>query len=111
MCSVPWRSWHRACALALGVALPPAATAQQPLDTLKLTSLVRQECGSCHGLTLNGGLGKPLTAAHLKQWNREQVIHIILDGVPGTPMPPWRPLLSEVEAGWIADALQNGVLR
>jgi cytochrome c55X len=56
-------------------------------------------------------LGKPLTAEHLKQWDREQVIHIILDGVPGTPMPPWRPLLSEVEAGWIADALQKGALR
>jgi cytochrome c55X len=85
--------------------------AQQPLDTLKLTSLVRQECGSCHGLTLNGGLGKPLTAERLKQWDREQVIHIILDGVPGTPMPSWRPLLSEGEAGWIADALQKGALR
>ena len=27
---------------------------------------------------------------------------IILDGVPGTAMPPWRPLLSEGEALWIA---------
>ena len=111
MRSAPWRSWRSACALALGVALPPAATAQQPPDTLKLTSLVRQECGSCHGLTLNGGLGKALTAEHLKRWDREQIIHIILDGVPGTPMPPWRPLLSEVEAAWIADALQRGALR
>jgi cytochrome c55X len=56
-------------------------------------------------------LGKPLTAEHLRQWDREQVIHIILDGVPGTPMPPWRPLLSEVEAAWIADILQKGALR
>lgn len=111
MLLAPWLSWHRACALALGVILPPAAMAQQPLDTFKLANLVRQECGACHGLTLNGGLGKPLTAQHLKQWNREQVIHIILDGVPGTPMPPWRPLLSEVEAGWIADVLQKGALR
>jgi cytochrome c55X len=107
---VPWQLWPKACVV-FGAALLPAATAQQSLDTLKLTSLVRQECGSCHGLTLSGGLGKPLTPEHLKRWDREQVIHIILDGVPGTPMPPWRPLLSEVEAGWIADALQKGALR
>jgi cytochrome c55X len=111
MRSAPWRWWHKACTLAFGMALASPATAQQPLDTVKLTRLVRQDCGSCHGMTLKGGLGKPLTAEHLKQWDRAQVIHIILDGVPGTPMPPWRPLLSEVEAGWIADALQNGVLR
>jgi cytochrome c55X len=30
---------------------------------------------------------------------------IILDGVPGTPMPPWRPLLSESDALWIANYL------
>lgn len=107
----PWLSWHKACAIVFCAVLPPIATAQQPFDTSKLTSLVRQECGSCHGLTLNGGLGKPLTVEHLKRWDRQQVVHIILDGVPGTPMPPWRPLLSEVEAGWIADALQNGALR
>ncbi|MFN3655668.1 MAG: c-type cytochrome [Pseudolabrys sp.] len=95
----------------LGIVLPEVATAQTPLDTARLTNLVRQDCGSCHGLTLKGGLGKPLTAEHLKQWDREQVVHIILDGVPGTPMPPWRPLLTEVEAGWIAEALQEGALR
>ena len=111
MGSTRWRLWHKSRAFVFSVALPSAATAQQPLDTVKLTSLVRQECGSCHGQTLNGGLGKPLTTEQLKQWTREQVIHIILDGVPGTPMPPWRPLMSEVEAAWIADALQRGALQ
>ena len=33
---------------------------------------------------------------------------VILDGRPGTAMPPWRPLLSEAEAAWIADYLLNG---
>ena len=72
---------------------------------------MRQDCGGCHGLTLNGGLGTPLTAEHLAQWDREQLALIILDGVPGTPMPGWRPLMSEVEARWIADTLKQGKLQ
>jgi cytochrome c55X len=27
--------------------------------------------------------------------------------VPGTAMPPWRPLLTEAEALWIADYLKG----
>jgi cytochrome c55X len=80
-------------------------------DPQKLGTLVRQDCGSCHGLTLKGGLGKPLTADRLAQWDRDQLAYIILDGVPGTPMPPWRPLLSETEARWIADMLKQGKLQ
>lgn len=87
------------------------ASAEPAPDTKKLTNLVVQDCGSCHGLTLKGGLGKPLTADALAGWDREQLTHIILDGVPGTPMPPWRPLLTEAEARWIADALKQGLVR
>ena len=32
---------------------------------------------------------------------------IILDGVPGTAMPPWRPLLTRDEAAWIANYLKT----
>ena len=35
---------------------------------------------------------------------------IILDGVPGTAMPPWRPLITEEEAMWIIAARGNGYL-
>jgi len=80
-------------------------------DPVRLSNLVRQDCGSCHGLTLRGGLGKPLTPDYLAQWDRNQLVHIILDGVPGTPMPGWRPVMSEAEVGWIADVLKQGVLR
>jgi cytochrome c55X len=93
------------------MALPQIAVSDAVLDPAKLSNLVRQDCGSCHGMTLKGGLGKPLTVENLKQWDRSQLIHIILDGVPGTPMPGWRPLLTESEAAWIADALQQGALR
>ena len=88
-----------------------SASASEPApNSERLANLVRQDCGSCHGLTLKGGLGKPLTSEHLRSWNREQLVAIILDGVPGTPMPPWRPLISEADARWIVDRLQQGNL-
>ncbi len=101
-------SWPEV-ALAIGCLAGPACAADR-VDATRLADLVRQDCGSCHGLTLKGGLGKPLTPDHLRAWDREQLVSIILDGVPGTPMPPWRPLLSEAEARWIADALKQGRL-
>lgn len=102
-----WLSGALCGALLLGAG---AIAADSPFDKDKLRSLVVQDCGSCHGLTLKGGLGKPLTPEHLAQWDRDQLTHIILDGVPGTPMPPWRALLTEAEARWIADTLKQGLL-
>jgi cytochrome c55X len=93
------------------LALGGPASAGDAVDPAKLGALVRQDCGSCHGLTLKGGLGKPLTAERLAPWDRDRLTYIILDGVPDTPMPPWRPLLSEAEARWIADALKTGRLQ
>lgn len=101
--------WWPELVLTLAVAAAPASAAEIA-DAGKLANLVRQDCGSCHGLTLRGGLGKPLTSEHLRGWDREQLVSIILDGVPGTPMPPWRPLLSERDARWIAERLQQGNL-
>ena len=104
-----FRSWPNAV-LALIAMIAPVTAGEAAPDPVKLTNLVRQDCGSCHGLTLKGGLGKPLTAAQLKPWDRDQLVHIILDGIPGTPMPAWRPLLSEPDARWIADRLKQGNL-
>jgi cytochrome c55X len=87
-----------------------SALAGEAPDSDKLANLVRHDCGSCHGLTLKGGLGKPLTAERLLQWDGDQLTRIILDGIPGTPMPPWWPLLTEAEARWIAQALKSGNL-
>jgi cytochrome c55X len=104
-------TWPWWLSVAAGIALTPAAGGELTMDSVKLANLVRQDCGGCHGLTLKGGLGKPLTVEHLASWNRDQLMHIILDGVPGTPMPGWRPLLSEADARWIADMLKRGSLQ
>jgi cytochrome c55X len=104
------RKWHSAIVVALAVAGGGAMASDAP-DAAKLTNLVRHDCGSCHGLTLRGGLGKPLTAERLMQWDRDQLTQVILDGIPGTPMPSWDRLLTKSEARWIADALKSGNLR
>lgn len=78
-----------------------------PERQAELEHMVIQDCGSCHGLTMKGGLGKPITPADLAGYDSEGLAAIILDGVPGTAMPPWRPLISEAEALWIADYLKT----
>lgn len=74
-------------------------------DAARLERLVLQDCGSCHGLTLKGGLGPDLRAANLAHWDADGLMDVILDGIPGTAMPSWRPILTEAEARWIADYL------
>jgi len=74
----------------------------------ELIRLVRQDCGSCHGMRLTGGLGPALTPEALKDKPAAALINTILRGRPGTPMPPWNTFLSESEATWIVDGLQKG---
>lgn len=98
--------------LLCGLAAGPAAAAElAPGRTAELERLVLQDCGSCHGLTLKGGLGSDLRPENLAGKPVDVLTAIVLDGVPGTPMPPWRPLLSEEEARWIANYLLNGGVR
>ena len=77
-------------------------------QTRQLVKLVRQDCGSCHGLTLKGGLGSPLLPATLADKPVESLVATILHGRPGTAMPPWQGLLTEQEAQWIVEHLQAG---
>lgn len=77
-------------------------------DGAALARLVQQDCGSCHGLTLKGGLGPDIRPEALAHYDPEVLSSVILDGIPGTAMPPWRPLLTRTEAAWITDYLLNG---
>jgi cytochrome c55X len=72
-----------------------------------LVRLVRQDCGSCHGMTLQGGLGPALLPATLKDKPAEGLAATIYYGRPGTPMPPWKQFVSEAEASWIVDKLMT----
>lgn len=59
-------------------------------------------------MSLSGGLGPSLLPATLKDKPAEGLIVTVLHGRPGTPMPPWKPFLSEDEAGWMVEMLQKG---
>lgn len=92
----------------LALVLMCGSVSAEGLDRYALKRLVHQDCGSCHGLTLRGGLGPDLRTATLAHYDREGLAAVILHGVPGTPMPPWRPLMSDAEALWIAEYLLTG---
>lgn len=88
----------------LAGAAPALANPPEP-DPERLERLVLQDCGSCHGLTRKGGLGSDLRAEALAHWDADGLAGVILDGIPGTAMPAWRPIMSEDEAAWIAQYL------
>ncbi len=82
--------------------LATAALAAETIDPGALKRLVHQDCGSCHGLTLKGGLGPDLRAENIQHHDVDSLKFVILNGIPETPMPPWQPLISEEEAEWVA---------
>ena len=74
----------------------------------QLVHLVRQDCGSCHGMTLKGGLGSPLLAENMRDKPADSLVATILQGRPGTAMPPWLGIIDEADAVWIVEQLQRG---
>ncbi len=71
----------------------------------ELGNLLIQDCGSCHGLQMKGGLGPALLPEQLAGKTPEYLSAVILHGRAGTAMPPWRGLLSPEEANWMAQRL------
>ena len=71
----------------------------------ELSTMLVEDCGACHGLNLNGGLGPSLLRSDLLGKPRELLVAAILNGRPGTAMPPWHPLMTHKEAEWLLDQL------
>lgn len=100
--------------LAALAGLPVALVAKADLATpgaqrqAQLVRIVRQDCGSCHGMRLTGGLGPALTREALAELPLSAIEATIFHGRPGTPMPAWRTMLTEAEARWIAAQLAAG---
>jgi cytochrome c55X len=99
--------WLLLCACLLA----SAARAEMPSTErqAELRNLLLQDCGSCHGMRLTGGLGPALTPQALHDKPRETLIATVSEGRPGTPMPPWKPLLSASEIAWLVDYLTGTV--
>ena len=101
----------RRYALILLIAVAGATSAKaEPTGARQqeLRHLLAHDCGSCHGMTLKGGLGPALTAKALVDKPAPYLELIVLGGRPGTPMPPWRGLLDEDDVQWLVEQLKTG---
>lgn len=97
-------AWMAVLSITAGSAM--AAPSQERQQDL--VRMVRQDCGSCHGMRLTGGLGPALTAGALAEKPMDSLAATIHAGRPGTPMPPWSAMLSLEEATWIVEHLKAG---
>jgi cytochrome c55X len=89
----------------IGCVAPAMAGEPDAARQKELVHMVRQDCGSCHGMTFKGGLGPALLPENLRDKPVEGLVATIYYGRPGTPMPPWKQFMSEAEAAWIVDKL------
>jgi cytochrome c55X len=94
--------------VALAMMQQVAAAGIDPVRQTELLYLLKHDCGSCHGMTRKGGLGPALLPANLRDRPPQLMVNTVLYGRPGTPMPPWRGLLTEQEARWLVEALRSG---
>ncbi len=102
------RAWLLFC---ISILTPTAMAEITVSRQVELKNLLEQDCGSCHGLTLKGGLGPALTIDAMKKKPRAVMLATISDGRPGTPMPPWKNILTAEEIAWLLDVLYKGSYR
>ncbi len=79
-----------------------------PARQNELLYFIKHDCGSCHGMTLKGGLGPALLPETLAAKPKDYLVATILEGRVNTAMPPWKSMLSHNDAVWITEQLQNG---
>lgn len=76
----------------------------------ELLYLLKHDCGSCHGMTLKGGLGPALLPQTLAAQPRDYIVTTIMQGRKDTAMPGWSSMLTQSDAAWLAEQLQNGLV-
>jgi cytochrome c55X len=95
--------------LSLLLSLPiHGADAMDGARERELDSLLTQDCGSCHGLQMKGGLGPALLPEDLAGKSAQYLSDVILEGRSGSAMPAWDAILTPAEARWIAERLLEG---
>jgi cytochrome c55X len=88
-----------------------STTATSSARQNELLYFIKHDCGSCHGMTLKGGLGPALLPETLAGKPKSFLVNTILEGRVNTAMPPWKSMLSQQDAIWITEQLQSGSLQ
>ncbi len=73
----------------------------------QLRQLLKNDCGACHGLSLQGGMGPALLPGNLVGKPDDFLLDTILYGRKGTAMPPWQPFMTRDEAAWMLQQLKT----
>ena len=74
-----------------------------------LIHLLKQDCGSCHGMTLKGGLGPALLPEALADKPNYVLVGTILYGRETLAMPAWDGILNKSEVEWLVAQLKEGI--
>lgn len=74
----------------------PAAPAPSPAAEVKpIVKLYQDTCGGCHSPNRQGATGPALIPQRIGGLGDDFLKAVILNGRPGTAMPPWKGVLSE----------------
>lgn len=84
------------------------AAAPDPGRQAQLRQILRQNCTVCHGKSLQGDIGPPLSRNNLAGKDEGLLVTTILEGRDGTAMPAWGAMIKESEARWLLHLLRNG---
>ncbi len=98
----------------LNISLLATQTAIAEVSSFRQNELlyfIKHDCGSCHGMTLKGGLGPALLPKTLSAKPKSYLVTTIMEGRQNTAMPPWKTMLTHDEAVWITEQLQNGLIQ
>lgn len=75
----------------------------------ELTHLLKQDCGSCHGMTMKGGLGPALLPESLIKTPDYILENTIKYGRETLAMPAWDGILNDQEIKWLVGQLKEGI--
>jgi len=104
------RAFSLGLSLSLAALVSFGAFAAPPAERQKeLIHRLKHDCGSCHGMTLKGGLGPALLPTAIADKPNEVLVDVILYGLPGTPMPPWGFEIKPDEAAWLVERMKDGL--
>ncbi|QOP43953.1 c-type cytochrome [Sulfurimonas sediminis] len=74
---------------------------------MDVEKMFEKECQGCHGPNHEGGVGADLRPAQLEKKNAYTLAEIILNGRPGTAMPPFANKMTKADAQKMVDYLQH----